>query len=122
MAVHKARSGEDGPESLVFDRAHLAHYTMNSAELEREIIGLFLQQLPSTVNMIETAENAADWRLATHTLKGAAAAVGAWRIEAIALDLEKLAIDDDSNVRTLRVQSLAAAIAEFRDTVRQVYP
>ena len=30
----------------VFDRAHLSHYTMQNADLEREILGLFLMQLP----------------------------------------------------------------------------
>lgn len=122
MAVEKARSGSRGPDSPVFDRAHLAHYTMNSADLEREIVALFLQQLPLTIDSIERAATEAEWKLATHTLKGAAAAIGAWRIRAMAIDLERFAPDGDANVKSLRLQSLAAAVAEFRDTVRQIYP
>ena len=42
-AIRQLRA-EAAPE--VFDRAHLSHYTMQNADLEREIIGLFLMQLP----------------------------------------------------------------------------
>ncbi len=79
----------------VFDRAHLSHYTMHSADLEREILGLFLTQLPATVSAIETAETAADWKLATHTLKGSCAAVGARRLHDIAQS-SKLGVGGDS--------------------------
>ena len=60
----------------VFDRAHLGRYTMNDEGLEHEILSLFLTQLKATVEMIETANSAAEWKLWTHTLKGAAAAIG----------------------------------------------
>ena len=104
----------------VFDRAHLSRYTMDSADLEREILGLFLLQLPSTIESIERAETAADWKLATHTLKGAAASIGAKRLQAISAELERLTVEDDSNVRLLRIQALKAAVAEFTETVRPI--
>jgi HPt (histidine-containing phosphotransfer) domain-containing protein len=110
------------PVAEVFDQAHLARYTMNSIELEREIIGLFLVQLPATVDMIEEAETAAEWKLATHTLKGAAAAVGAKRLEAIAIELESIKVDSDVNVKLLLLESLGNAVVEFRDAMRHVYP
>ena len=123
MAVKKERLAavqETPPE--VFDRAHLAHYTMNCADLEREIIGLFLQQLPSTIEMIDSAATAAEWKLATHTLKGAAASIGAKRLQNLAAELEVIAIDSDAHIRRLRIQTLKAAVAEFRETVRHIYP
>ena len=110
------------PPSDIFDRAHLAHYTMNSKELEAEIIGLFLVQLPSTLDMLERADSAADWKLYTHTLKGSAAAVGARRLQLLAIELEAMPEEADNNVRKLRLQSLRAAVAEFRETVRHIYP
>lgn len=122
MAVKKQRS-ETGLETPpeVFDRAHLAHYTMNAADLEREIIGLFLLQIPSTLEMIEAAETAAEWKLATHTLKGAAASVGAKRIHFLAAGLETMSADADVNVKTMRLRVLKAAVAEFRQTVQGIY-
>ena len=47
---------------------------------EAEVVGLFLGQLPATLALIEAAETAADWKLATHTLKGSAASIGARRL------------------------------------------
>lgn len=110
------------PEPEVFDQAHLARYTMNSADLEREIIGLFLVQLPDTVAMIEAAETAADWRLATHTLKGSAMAVGARRLIAVAAELEKAVVGFDAAVKSTLMRMLHGAVAEFQDTVRRAYP
>ncbi len=105
----------------VFDRAHLARYTMNSADLEREIIGLFLMQLPATIAMIEEAKSAAEWRLATHTLKGSAMAVGARRLIRIAAQLEQFVFGDEVNVRMQLTGALHGATAEFQDAMRQLY-
>jgi HPt (histidine-containing phosphotransfer) domain-containing protein len=112
----------DGPKipSEVFDRAHLARYTMDSADLEREIIGLFLLQLPSTIEMIEAASTQADWKLATHTLKGAAASIGAKRIQTIAIELEALPLNEGCNYRLLHVDALKTAVAEFIEAVRPI--
>ena len=109
---------EDHPE--VFDRAHLARYTMDSIDLEKEIVGLFLTQLPETLAMIRNATEARDWKLATHSLKGAAAAVGARRIGAVAAQLEQVSVDDHEP-RFLLTQDLAAAAAEFRALAERIY-
>ena len=39
-------------KSLIFDRAQLARYTMDSTDLEREIVGLFVAQLPSILESL----------------------------------------------------------------------
>jgi hypothetical protein len=123
MSVSKKRSNTTRPVVTgVFDRAHLAHYTMNSAELEREIIGLFLLQLPSTIELIEDATAAAEWKLATHTLKGAAASIGAGKLQAIAAELEDIGFEGDAELRLAGLRRLKAAAAEFRETVRHIYP
>jgi chemotaxis protein histidine kinase CheA len=123
MAVSKKRSNTTRTVATgVFDRAHLAHYTMHSAELEREIIGLFLLQLPSTIELIEDATAAAEWKLATHTLKGAAASIGAGKLQAIATELEDIGFEGDVELRLAGLRQLKAAAAEFRETVRHIYP
>ena len=121
MAARQMQStAPSGEVPEVFDRAHLSHYTMENADLEREILDLFLTQLPLTIAMIEAAQSLADWKLHTHTLKGSAAAIGARRLQSIAVDLEELGFDGDLQIRALRVSVLHAAAAEFRGAVRHI--
>ena len=123
MAAQARRADHDGgPTADVFDQGHLAHYTMHDARLEREIINLFLMQLPATIDAIAEARSQAEWKLATHTLKGSAASIGARRLQSIAADLEHLPGFADPALRGLRVQSLRAAEAEFRGVIRHIYP
>ena len=61
---------------------------MDSPELEREIIGLFVAQLPDILDRLQNADSSADWRIATHTLKGSALAIGACKIGDLAKKLE----------------------------------
>lgn len=108
----------DDPE--IFDRVHLARYTLDSLDLEREIVGLFLTQLPETLAMIDQAASPQDWKLATHSLKGAAAAVGARRICRIAAELEAASVEDFGQRHRLG-EELAAAADEFRAFAGQIY-
>ena len=107
--------------ATVLDRAHLARYTMENRELEREIIALFLQQLPATTAMLKTAATQADWKLAAHTLKGSAAAVGATRINTLAAELEKWAFDLDREPVENLLAALDRAIAQFRRAVGRIH-
>ncbi len=106
----------------VFDRAHLGRYTMNDEGLEHEILSLFLTQLKATVEMIETANSAAEWKLWTHTLKGAAAAIGAWRLQSIAVELESLPFETGAEIRIRRLETLVRAAGEFRQRIACDYP
>jgi HPt (histidine-containing phosphotransfer) domain-containing protein len=106
----------------VFDRVHLGRYTMNDEALEREILGLFLAQLKTTVEMIGKAETAAEWKLWTHTLKGAAAAVGARHLQQVAIDLEGLPFSIGAAAKPKHLAVLAQATAEFRQRVARDFP
>ena len=75
--------GQDGPRLAgpVFDRAVLAHHTMDDLALADEIMKLFLDQL----TQLETAEwSSLDLAFQMHTLRGAAAAVGANQLQSVA--------------------------------------
>ena len=109
-------------KSLIFDRAHLARYTMDSTDLECEIVGLFVAQLPSILASLFAARCTDDWRLATHTLKGSAQAIGACRIGEIARELELLAVFEKSEKRQKLLTSLKQATREFDDLARTLYP
>lgn len=110
------------PPADIFDRAHLRHYTMNIADLEAEIVGLFLSQLPITLKMLEDAEVQADWKLAAHTLKGAAASIGAPRLQALAVEAEAWAIGGDETQRAMLLAKIDEAAGQFRRTVLPLYP
>lgn len=123
MSAQQPHSATDGgSHSEVFDRDHLSHYTLHNADLEREILGLFLAQLSVTVGEIEAAVTPDDWKLCIHTLKGSAASVGARRLRVIAAELETLGYEGDRQIRGLRLQVLQGAVLEFREAVRHIHP
>src|SRR5690349_15957762 len=97
----------------VFDRSLLRRYTMDSYELEREVIKLFLDQLPVTLAMLKNVTSQADWKLATHTLKGSAAAVGATRINRLAFELEQIRFVESAPVIKRKVAELERAADQF---------
>jgi HPt (histidine-containing phosphotransfer) domain-containing protein len=117
---HAKTASQPQPDVTVFDRAHLARYTMDSPELEREITGLFASQLSQTVDQIRTAAAAGDWRLATHSLKGSAAAVGAWRIHGLAQSLEAAGPGRSAGQAGLLAE-LDEAVVEFCAAMAQFY-
>ena len=104
-----------------FDQPHLARYTLGNPDLEKEIIGLFLQQLPSIVVMLEEAETAAQWKMAAHTLKGSAAAVGATAIHASAVELEEHAPIPSVYVKKNLLLELRLRVDRFHAVIGGIY-
>lgn len=66
------------------DREHLARATMGNADLEREILLLFCDQLKTQIANLRGPIDSAVLAIALHTLKGAAFGVGANRVGEIA--------------------------------------
>jgi HPt (histidine-containing phosphotransfer) domain-containing protein len=98
----------------ILDREHLAQYTMGDPQLAAEIVGLFLTQMPATLALLRSAANPREWRLAAHTLKGSAMAVGAMRIARIAEDLEHCG-GLRSKVRQQLLAALDGEVAAVRE-------
>jgi HPt (histidine-containing phosphotransfer) domain-containing protein len=71
-------------DSAVFDRLGLEHNTMHDQRLAAEVLGLFLAQLPATLQLLDEAATIAEWKFAAHTLKGSCAAVGAQKLQNLA--------------------------------------
>lgn len=73
----------------ILDRDHLAQYTAGDAALEAELFALLDAQIDACVARLEGAlDDAAEWRAAAHTLKGAARGVGAKALGEAAAALE----------------------------------
>jgi HPt (histidine-containing phosphotransfer) domain-containing protein len=105
-----------------FDRAHLDHITMQDQSLAVEVLNLFMSQLPATLAQLAAVGTGADWRFAAHHLKGAAAAVGARKLSAMAAGLEEAAFPDSPEARDKELQPIAAAAVAFRQAARQAFP
>ena len=107
--------------AVTFDRVHLKHYTMENHDLEQEIVALFLQQLPGTISLLKSARRPVDWKLAAHTLKGSAAAVGAARLNALAVAIEQSAFGKDPKTGKNLLIELDRAVEDFRKATRRIY-
>jgi HPt (histidine-containing phosphotransfer) domain-containing protein len=79
----------DRASPFAIDHDHLRRYTMGDQQLELEILDLFAGELPKTLGSLRAARTDMDWKVAAHTLKGSARAVGAWRVAAAAVAAEK---------------------------------
>ena len=62
------------------DLVHLARQTFGDADLEREVLRLFVTQSKLYLSRLKGAENVQDWREAAHTIKGSARGIGAWQV------------------------------------------
>jgi chemotaxis protein histidine kinase CheA len=106
----------------VFDQTLLKDYSMQNQELAGEILELFLVQLPTMLEALDTARSQTAWSFATHTLKGSAASIGARKLYHLAAELESMSYPGDGNVRALRLEAVKAAASDFRIAARQSYP
>jgi HPt (histidine-containing phosphotransfer) domain-containing protein len=84
----------------ILDLAHLSRQTFADRTLEREVLALFEQQCVRLLPLIVAGEDLTERADAAHTLKGAARAVGAWRLASLAETFEG-ALDDARPAETL---------------------
>ena len=117
-----SKSGRTKSVPVIFDRSHLAQYTLDSPELEREIVGLFVAQLPAILDRLQNGDSREDWRVATHTLKGSALAIGACKIGDLARKLETVNSPEQDAKRKKLLSGLVQAVNEFDEMARQLFP
>lgn len=102
------------PNEPVLDPAHLARQTVDDRELARELLALLDEQCGRLLPVIAGSGPArAD---AAHTLKGAALAVGAWRLAGAAVRFEA-ALEAGNGIGD-RLADLDRAVREFRRAAR----
>jgi len=91
------------------DLVHLARQTMGDRDLEREVLGLFVQQAVSVRDQIAGADTKQRLLLA-HGLKGSARSVGAFSVADCAAEIER----QPEDARTLkRLGTLIEDVREF---------
>lgn len=128
MQIIPAR--RDEPKSSASDRnlasgpvdvPHLRRYTLGDQKLEREILQLFMAQLPELTAALRTAKTERDWRMAAHSLKGAGRAIGAWRIARLAEGAEGLHFGTDCEACKTVVAEFDEAASEVRLYIESVW-
>lgn len=80
----------------ILDRVHLAQYTQGDPALEEELFSILAGQLRQCLAKMEAAEDAEDWTMPAHTLKGAARGVGAFRLARACEDAEHAVRSQDA--------------------------
>lgn len=111
-----------GPCEAPIDREHLERYTLGSPELEREILGLFVAQLPLSIEQLRFAVTDREWQVAAHTIKGSARAVGAHDVARFALEAEQLGAVDDASERARILGQLEEATEAVQAYVASTFP
>lgn len=96
----------EGPAPI--DLVHLARQTFGSAELEREVLGLFVQQGGGLVGQIRAGDPVTR-RAMVHRLKGSARGVGATRVAHLCEALETTPAGAEV---TRLIDELEAAVGE----------
>jgi HPt (histidine-containing phosphotransfer) domain-containing protein len=106
-------------QSVVLDLAHLRTYTLGAVDLEREILALFLAELPKSCALLKTAADAKAWHMAAHTLKGSALAVGAGQLASAGAVAEKANFEVSAD-REAAIAGVIAAIERVNAEVAQL--
>lgn len=83
-------SHEHIDRAAAIDLCHLSRYTAGDETLRRELLILFGDQLSQQLSVLSANCPPEDWSIATHTLKGAARAIGAFQVAETAEKLEQL--------------------------------
>jgi Hpt domain len=117
LKSQKLQSSSNHSQSscVVLDVAFLNHATFDDRALRTEILGLFSTQLDVLLDSLSHPQSAESWRYLTHTLKGAAAAVGAMQIASIASVWAQYTFPRSKKQREKFMQELDAACLQFKN-------
>lgn len=113
------RGADGGGDGAPIDRSHLARYTLGDPVLEREVMSLFLAQLPLTIESLKFAASDKDWHMAAHTLKGSGRAVGAWQLAQLARKAEEHGFHEGASAQSAIVADIERAASEIEAYVSQ---
>jgi HPt (histidine-containing phosphotransfer) domain-containing protein len=102
----------------VFDETHFVHQTFGDPDLQKEILGLFIAQVNEAKQAFCRPMTTNAWRFLTHTLKGAAASVGANRIAQLAAQWELAGSPQDPEARRDIAEQFLAECSAFTEAAK----
>jgi HPt (histidine-containing phosphotransfer) domain-containing protein len=109
-------------DCIALDSDYLNRVTFGDLSLRSELIDLFLTQVAATVIKLPLLRNPDDWRFNAHSLRGAAAAIGAQEIAALCTRWEEAGMPNLANDRQDCVVQLQAAEVRFRASIATLSP
>ena len=121
MSAVNRMLAEPQPERVerpTFDEGHFSRQTFGDPDLQREIVQLFLAQVNDARHAFSRPMTTTAWRFLTHTLKGAAASVGAARMADMASEWELAGSPQDPRLRQQIVAAFEAEADAFGTAVR----
>ncbi len=77
---HDNQRNATGMDAYPVDLVHLARQTLGDRELEREVLGLFVNQSTLYLHRLEKAKSVKERKNAAHTILGSARGLGAWQV------------------------------------------
>ena len=101
------------------DLVHLAKQCLGDENLEREILRLFDTSLVTYLERLRLASSFDDLAINLHSIKGAAAGVGAWTIADLAKAMEQ-EMRDGRPLTAEKIDDLGMAIEEARSFISQI--
>jgi HPt (histidine-containing phosphotransfer) domain-containing protein len=101
----------------LIDWRHFKHQTLGDAALGQEVIALFLADTPNYIAALRSANDAAEWRMAVHTLKGVALNLGAVPLARLCRSVEFLAAANGPSGRTDAISAIAKLVEETRSAI-----
>ncbi len=101
------------PSPALIDVDHLARQTLFDVNLRRQILGLFKVDATARLATLSATEDPAVWRLAAHSIKGAARTIGAFPCAAIAERLEKSEWPLNADLRQQLIASMSSAVDDI---------
>ncbi len=113
-AVEKNATSGFEPDAYPVDLVHLARQTLGDRELEREVLGLFVNQSTLYLRRLEKAKSVKERKNAAHTILGSARGLGAWQV---AREAEKF---EASCTRSSDFRGLSCAVNDANAYIRHI--
>jgi hypothetical protein len=93
-------------DPAVLDFEHLGRYTGGNTELEVELLGLFQRQAREQFETLVHVDRLDDWKMAIHTLKGAARSIGAMTVAELSCKVEDAGFDCSDDEKIVHMNAL----------------
>ncbi|WP_436637432.1 Hpt domain-containing protein [Microbaculum sp. FT89] len=115
--VNQTPATHEAPVDLV----HLARHTFGDADLEREVLQLFMTQSRIYLNRLKEARDVENWRRAAHTIKGSARGIGAWAVAERAQTAELLGHNVDEERCRMAIAALEREVDAANGYIRSLF-
>ncbi len=101
-------------EPVLLDTEFLGKYTLGNAELESEVLHMFIDQSALYLERLRSPQSSKDWFEAAHSLKGSARGIGAFVVGMRAAQLEQAEEPLNESIRTAILSLLETDLEKTR--------